>query len=258
MNDRRDQAEARTTQLMMLDQQLALSAYLQALLSPVEPPPVELTPVEPPTESAPESVIAVVPMVTATLQAVVPAIESAVTPAVAPVVAPVVAQPLPASVYPEWAVGDFQCLLFRVAGLTLALPLAKLNGVLPWNDALVTPLPGHQSWFLGLREYQGQKVRLIDVANVIVARDVAQRDVTQMGTSSGTGLGKVILIGAGRWGLACDDIAEVVTLTPAAVKWRGRSGSRPWLAGTVIDRMCALIDADAFAQMLETEGPQAA
>jgi len=47
-------------------------------------------------------------------------------------------------------------------------------------------------------------------------------------------------------------------LTPAAVKWRGHSGSRPWLAGTVIDRMCALIDADAFAQMLETEGPQVA
>jgi purine-binding chemotaxis protein CheW len=249
MNDRRDQTDARTAQLVMLDQQLALSAYLQALLSPVEPLPVELTPVEPLPESAPEPVIAVVPMVTATLQAVVPAIESAVTPAVAPFVAPVVAPPLPASVYPEWAIGDFQCLLFRVAGLTLALPLAKLNGVLPWNDALVTPLPGHQSWFLGLREYQGRKVRLIDVANVIVARDVAQ---------AGTGLGKVILIGAGRWGLACDDIAEVVTLTPAAVKWRGRSGSRPWLAGTVIDRMCALIDADAFAQMLETEGPQAA
>jgi purine-binding chemotaxis protein CheW len=238
MNDRRDQSEARTAQLVMLDQQLALSAYLQALLSPAEPPPVEL-----PTESASEPVLAVLP-VTATSEAV-PAIESAVTPAAAP--------PLPASLYPEWAVGDFQCLLFRVAGLTLALPLAKLNGVLPWNDALVTPLPGHQTWFLGLREYQGQKVRLIDVARVIVARDVAR-----MGTSSGTGLGKVILIGASRWGLACDAIAEVVTLTPAAVKWRGRSGSRPWLAGTVIGRMCALLDADAFAQMLETEDPQAA
>jgi len=184
-------------------------------------------------------------MVTDTPEAVVAAIESVVTPAVALVTTP----PPPANAYPEWAVGDFQCLLFRVAGLTLALPLAKLNGMLTWNDALVTPLPDHQPRLLGLSKYQGRKVRLIDVANVIAARDVAQK---------GTCSGKVILIGAGRWGLACDEIAEVVTLKPAAVKWRGRSGSRPWLAGTVIDRMCALIDADAFAQMLETEGPQAA
>lgn len=220
MNGRRDQTEARTAQWVMLDQQLALSAYLQALLSPVEPTPVETL-----TDSMSESVIAV--------------------------------EPSPANAYPEWAAGDFQCLLFRVAGLTLALPLAKLNGVLTWNDALVTPLPGHQPWLLGLREYQGQKVRLIDVANVIAARDAAQMG-TGSGASSGSGLGKIILIGAGRWGLVCDDIAEVATLTPAAVKWRGRSGSRPWLAGTVIDRMCALIDADAFARMLENEGPPAA
>ncbi len=164
MNDRHDQTEAHTAQLVMLDQQLALSAYLQALLSPAEPPPTEASPAEPSTESAFEPVMTVVP-VTDTPDAVVAAIESVVTPTAAPVVAPAI----PASAYPEWAGGDFQCLLFRVAGLTLALPLAKLNGVLPWNDALVTPLPGHQSWFLGLREYQGQKVRLIDVANVIAA-----------------------------------------------------------------------------------------
>jgi purine-binding chemotaxis protein CheW len=240
MNERRDQTEAHTAQLVMLDQQLALSAYLQALLSPVEPPPVETL-----TQSVSEPAISVAPRVADTPEAVAAAIESVITPTVAPVVTPATS----ANAYPEWAVGDFQCLLFRVAGLTLALPLAKLNGVLTWNDALVTPLPGHQPWFLGLREYQGRKVRLIDVANVITARDVVQ---------TGTDLGKIILIGAGRWGLACNDLAEVVTLTPAAVKWRGRSGSRPWLAGTVIDRMCALIDADAFAQMLETEGPQAA
>ena len=249
MNERRDQTEAYTVQLVMLDQQLALSAYLQALLSPIETPLVEPPPVETLTESVSEPAITVAPRVTDTPEAVVAAIESVVTPAVASVIAP----PPPTNAYPEWAGSDFQCLLFRVAGLTLALPLAKLNGVLTWNDALVTPLPGHQPWFLGLREYQGRKVRLIDVANVVAARDVTQR-----GTSSGAGLGKIILIGAGRWGLACDDIAEVVTLTPAAVKWRGHSCSRPWLAGTVIDRMCALIDADAFAQMLENEGPQAA
>jgi purine-binding chemotaxis protein CheW len=157
--------------------------------------------------------------------------------------------PAPASPYPDWATASFQCLLFRVAGLALALPLAKLSGVMPWDEALVTTMPGHQPWFLGLRENQGQKVCLIDVAKVIVPR---------AGEVAATRFGKVILIGTGRWGLVFEDVAEVVTLAPAAVKWRSQAGSRPWLVGTVIDRMCALIDADAFAEMLGTEGPQAA
>jgi len=28
------------------------------------------------------------------------------------------------------------------------------------------------------------------------------------------------------------------------VKWRGATGKRLWLAGTVIERMCALLDID--------------
>jgi purine-binding chemotaxis protein CheW len=248
MNDTTTQTEQRSAQLIMLDQQLALGAYLQALLkTPEEMPAIQPEPaavVRMQVETAPAAEVQVVAVLPEPVPVSTPASLSVSTAESIPAPTRVAAR-VDACPYPDWAVGDFQCALFRVAGLTLALPLAKLNGVLPWDDTLVTPLPGHQPWFLGLREYQGQKVRLIDVANVIAARDGPRPDAS---------LGKVILIGAGRWGLACDDVAEVVTLAPAAVKWRGQAGSRPWLAGTVIDRMCALVDADAFAQMLETEG----
>lgn len=222
MNDTTTRTEQRSAQLVLLDQQLALGAYLHALLKP----PVETA--EIPAEPVSAAVVVEAPVEAAAPTVVEPALTIAA-----------------ASLCPDWAAGDFQCLLFRVAGLTLALPLAKLNGVLPWDAAAVTALPGHQSWFLGLREHQGQQVRLIDVANIIMPRAAPVAP---------DNFGKVILIGAGRWGLACDDVTEVATLAPDAVKWRGRTGNRPWLAGTVIERMCALLDADAFAAMLSDDG----
>ncbi|MBU1192857.1 MAG: chemotaxis protein CheW [Gammaproteobacteria bacterium] len=240
MNDKAVKTETRSAQLVMLDQQLALGAYLQALLRPV---PLEVA------ESVADPVAAP--------PAEIPRIVRETVPLPKPVavvneepVAEITPQPAPAA-YPEWAQGQFQCLMFQVAGLTLALPLAKLYGVLPWDAELVTELPNHQPWFLGLRTHLDHKVKLIDVANVVLPAD---RRASLPAATSGR-LGKVILIDEGRWGLACDDVAEVITLSNGDVKWRSQSGTRPWLAGTVIQQMCVLIDTEAFATMLLESGP---
>lgn len=225
MSDTESRTETRDAPLVMLDQQLALGAYLQALLRPA--------PIEAPDEPGPA--VAVVEPAPVTVAAEAP------TPVAVAVPPAAVASP-----YPDWAQGEFQCLLFRVAGLTLALPLARLNGVLPWDPAVVTEMPGHQPWFLGLREHLGHQVKLIDVANIVLPPD---RYAALPPTDSGR-LGKIILIDGGRWGLACDAVAEVVSLAPTDVKWRGQAGNRPWLAGTVVRQMCALIDTEAFAAML--------
>lgn len=245
MNDATTETETRTAQLVMLDQQLALSAYLNALLRPA--------PVETVTDVAPAVVAE--PEFLSTEQLEAPVIEE-VTAIVSQVAEPAVethAEPAPVSAgLPDWAQGEFQCLLFRVAGLTLALPLAKLNGVLPWDAGIVTPMPNHRPWFLGLREHLGHQVKLIDVAKVVLPPERAAAEYD---------LGKVILIDDGRWGLAVSEVAEVITLSAEAVKWRKREtaagDSRAWLAGTVIERMCALIDSEAFAGMLGGNGPPA-
>lgn len=261
MNDPVKRAEAatetRTAQVIMLDQQLALSAYLQALLQPA---PVEVV-----TEA-----VAVPVVVSEPVMPPVPVLETPVIEEVAATVSATIeleqpAQSVPApqptvssAAYPEWAQSEFQCLLFRVAGLTLALPLAKLNGVLTWDAAAVTPMPNHQPWFLGLREHLGRQVKLIDVAKVVLPPERAGA----AGVDPGAELGKVILIDDGRWGLACTEVAEVITLSAAAVKWRKREGAgaggRPWLAGAVIEHMCALIDTAAFAGMLNGDAPMPA
>ncbi len=234
--------ETSATDLALLDQQLALGAYFQALLR--APETVEVA-AEPASANPVE-----VPVAPAEAE------QAVIAPAVVLNPAPAVQEPVVEAAaadtnLPDWAEGNFQCLLFKVAGLALALPLARLNGVLPWDSEAVTEMPNHKPWFLGLREHLGHKVKLIDVANVVLPPD---RCASLAAPDSGR-LGKVILIGDGQWGLACDDVGEVVTLSVEAVKWRTRRGGRPWLAGTVIKEMCALIDTDTFARMLGSSGP---
>jgi len=55
------------------------------------------------------------------------------------------------------------------------------------------------------------------------------------------------------WGLAVDEVNQPITLEPDDVKWRGERSKRAWLAGTVKQHMCALIDIPVMGQMLEQQ-----
>lgn len=145
---------------------------------------------------------------------------------------------------PTWAAEPFPCLLFEVQGLKLAVPLVFLNGVLPWPEA-ITPMPNHQSWFLGLHRHLDNSVKVVDTASVVVPEE-RRKSVTEAPCA----YGNIILIDDAHWGLACTRVAEMVTLDPASVRWRGARGRRGWLAGTVVEHMCALLDVEALARVL--------
>lgn len=233
----------------LLDEQLALGEYLDALLSePAAPEPAAyLRPVRPESDERPT-----MPQ------------EARVLPREIPVAPPPVAQPvevakvevevqaavvesvspMPAADYPEWSEGSFQSLLFKVAGLTLAVPLVKLNGVLTWSDK-ITPMPGHSSHFMGLLQHLDHNVKVIDTAGIIVPPE-------RLRANGERHYGNIILIGNGEWGLACDHVEEVITLNRDDVRWRTAQGKRAWLAGTVIEQMCALLNTDGLVRQLET------
>lgn len=154
---------------------------------------------------------------------------------------------------PDWARHEFQCLLFHVSGITLAVPLVKLNGVIPWSDS-ITPMPGHSAAFMGLLRHLNQNVKVMDTAEVILPQDQRGKNLIPAGKR----VQKILLMDEGRWGLACDDIGEVVTLDSQDVRWRTAQGKRPWLAGTISARLCALLDTDALAEILEAGMPRSA
>lgn len=145
----------------------------------------------------------------------------------------------------------FECILFKVAGfLTLAVPLVRLNGIVQW-DGEITPIPGHAGWFLGLVSHRGRQVKVIDIAKFVIPENHKSRQAVE----SERNFKHLLLIDDGKFGLACDDLGQVLKLTSDKVRWRQDRSSRPWLAGTLIEQMSALIDVDKFTEKLKEDVP---
>ena len=64
------------------------------------------------------------------------------------------------------------------------------------------------------------------------------------------GLQYVISVQGYEWGLAVHQVSRSLRLDPNEIKWRTQRGQRPWLAGTVIEHMCALLDVAELAELI--------
>ncbi len=160
-------------------------------------------------------------------------------------------QPVPAG-RPEWAESEFQAMMFKVAGLALAVPLIELNGVVECDLSDVTAMPGHADFYLGLMNYLEKSVPLVDTARFVLPPDKLK---ILAGDDPKERITRVVMIQDCNYGLACDEVNEVITLNPDSVRWRSQRTQRRWLAGTVVEHMCALIDANAFAELLASRAP---
>ena len=157
-----------------------------------------------------------------------------------------------AAARPDWSEGTFESLLFKVGGfLTLSVPLARLNGIVPWPGKLTT-VRGYADWFLGLLPNRGRQVAVIDIAKFVIPEGHKARSALESGERQ---FKHIILINDGQFGLACEELGCVLKLTQGAVRWRHEGSPRPWLAGTVVEQMCALIDVDEFVAMLKEGAP---
>jgi purine-binding chemotaxis protein CheW len=143
---------------------------------------------------------------------------------------------------PAWAAEPFECLLFDVAGLTLAVPLVCLGSIYPLAGHDLTPLFGQPNWFLGILPSQAGNLKVLDTARWIMP-DRYRDDFRQ-------GLQYVISVQGYEWGLAVHQVSRSLRLDPNEIKWRSHRGQRPWLAGTVIEHMCALLDVSELAELI--------
>ncbi|WP_219095665.1 CheW domain-containing protein [Pseudomonas sp. UMAB-40] len=147
---------------------------------------------------------------------------------------------------PAWAAEPFECLLFDVAGLTLAVPLVCLGSIYSLAGHELTPLFGQPEWFLGILPSQAGNLKVLDTARWVMP-DRYRDDFRQ-------GLQYVISVQGYEWGLAVHQVSRSLRLDPNEIKWRSHRGQRPWLAGTVIEHMCALLDVSALAELIASGG----
>lgn len=144
---------------------------------------------------------------------------------------------------PQWSDQPFECLLFDVAGLTLAVPLVCLGSVYTLDDSKVTPIFAQPEWFVGIMSTPQGNLKVLDTARWVMP----ERYSPELRND----FNYVISIDGCEWGLAVNQVRDSVILNPDDVKWRSKRGQRAWLAGTVIEHMCALLDVSALANLIE-------
>ncbi|WP_420812192.1 chemotaxis protein CheW [Photobacterium salinisoli] len=149
---------------------------------------------------------------------------------------------------PSWTLPDaseqteFQALFFAVNGVTFAVPLTELGGIHQLGE--MSHLIGRPDWYLGLQPVQNRKLDVVDTARWVMPESIRNDDHQE-------NYRYVVMLGESKWGLACDQLHGTETLTKHSVRWREKAGKRPWLAGMVKEKMCALIHVNELISMLK-------
>ncbi|KTD98858.1 chemotaxis protein CheW [Pseudoalteromonas sp. H71] len=139
--------------------------------------------------------------------------------------------------------GEFQALFFEVAGLTLAVPLKALGGIHQLGE--VNHLFGKPKWFKGVMLNRDEKLNVVDTARWVMPEKYDEKLEASLDYQY------LITLGDSQWGLLAEKLINNITLTKEDVKWRTDQSKRPWLAGVIKEKMCALIDVDNLNTLLE-------
>lgn len=143
----------------------------------------------------------------------------------------------------SWSSQGVECLVFSVCGLKLAVPLLFLGGVHEVAKGDVKPLVGQPVWYLGMMHTDEHNLQVIDTASLIMPE--REQYLAEQGFKY------LIQLEKTPWAIACQSIDDTVRLDASEIKWRGERGKRTWLAGTVIEKMCALIDVNGLLQHVD-------
>ncbi|MGJ8691911.1 MAG: chemotaxis protein CheW [Thalassotalea sp.] len=137
---------------------------------------------------------------------------------------------------------SFQAMFFDVAGLTIAVPLIELGGIHNISDT--TKLMGKPEWFKGVMLNRDEKINVVDTALWVMPEKCNENLKNSLNYQY------IIMLSDSKWGLTAEHLVDTVTLHENDVKWVDSTSKRPWLAGLVKDRMCALLDVESLIGLL--------
>lgn len=139
--------------------------------------------------------------------------------------------------------GDFQVMFFDVAGLIIAVPLIELGGI--YKVGKTTTLMGKPNWFKGVMIHRDEKINVVDTALWVMPEKCDDKLKESLNYQY------IIMLNDSPWGLMAENLIDTVILPQDEVKWLDSNNKRPWLAGLVKKKMCALLDVSALIQLLD-------
>ncbi|GIU09983.1 MULTISPECIES: chemotaxis protein CheW [unclassified Shewanella] len=137
---------------------------------------------------------------------------------------------------------EFQVLFFNVAGLTLAVPLVSLGGIVSLDK--VTRLMGRPDWYMGVQQYRETQLNVVDTCAWVMPEKYDEQ------LAQSVSYQYVVVLKDSAWGLGCESLVDTITIKKSEINWRSQAGKRPWLAGVVKEQMCGILNVDALVQML--------
>ncbi len=164
-----------------------------------------------------------------------------------------VVRPAALAAAPAWVLSEqLPCLTFKIANLKLALPLQYLAKVEPFAgaDAIspaskVSNIAEQSNWQNSFVECCLGEVDdrvIVDTAKLVMPERYDNNMVSNYR--------QVLLIRDMDWCFAVDSIGGEMDINVSEVRWRSQHTRREWLAGTIIEKMCAIVDADALHRLL--------
>ena len=141
----------------------------------------------------------------------------------------VIPSPIAAVTQPVVSAAGLKCFVFTVAGLKLALPLARVTEVVDFSVCGPALRPGVLGHFL----YADQQVPVLDSARILMPESHLV-----------TSYQWLVIVDHGSYALACNSVEPNMEVAHDAVRWRTTLTTRRWLAGTLLKQRCALLDAD--------------
>lgn len=138
---------------------------------------------------------------------------------------------------------EFQVLFFKVAGLTLAVPLVSLGGIVKVER--INHIIGRPSWFLGVQSHREEQLNIVDTCAWVMPEKYTDK------LAQSVNYQYLVLLEGSNWGLTCESLVNAVKINKSQVNWRSKAGKRPWLAGVVKEQMCGILHVQALVEMLD-------
>lgn len=133
--------------------------------------------------------------------------------------------------------------LIEVLGLQVGVAGGRVDSEVALPQILEES--GNATWYCDAT-VGGRRVTVIDTARLVLPADLAPDNIPLAERAQ-----RMLLLDEGDWAIAIEETGAEVAIDRQAVNWRGPTGRRPWLAGTLVSKRCVLLDLDGLRELVQ-------